>query len=640
MPARLLPLLLVLFASSAFAAPVVYHSPGDDGVDPGLPVSVSEPTDSLFLYVDAGPLVSGAGTPCFDGNGDELCAFRFCLETSDFVSVASFDPDPARDLVWTASLSQLCATGGDAVTGELGPIRIGEVVLGVAGSGMAEIVEGKGVGAGLSLEDVPPRVLALPEPSRAWQLGAGLVFLLALGRLRRESKAGARRDLRPVLGALLAALLVSAGTPARAQDADGDTVPDAIDNCPETANPLQEDVGGTGSAGPDGIGDACQCGDLNGDGRADLLDAAIYERDLAGLMPEATDPNKCSVVGGRLDCEPNDRQALREELVGIAPGVSQVCEAAVAMPPLPANLAASGDSITRGFSATCTCNEGLGCLLLLLFCATEQEDYSWFDGSQIASFHDGYADPSIGSDLSASMSGAEMVDDTLMAPNFAEQADAILAQTPLPDLVTVELGGNDICNRDCVDPMNCGNHLYTDQEWTDAVRAGLDKLVGFSGPGALPLGATIYLLGVPRVQDLRGAGVAKQEGPGDIDCESFWANPPGGVDPICTIGTLAAPLNGEDLLTERLPGIAERVQRYNEILRDEALAYTTNSNGRNLLGIEVVADYVNETTDSVGTTPFTDSEINGGDCFHPNQNGQEMLAGAAWNGNPRPPSGP
>jgi hypothetical protein len=435
MPARLLPLLLVLFASSAFAAPVVYHSPGDDGVDPGLPVSVSEPTDSLFLYVDAGPLVSGAGTPCFDGNGDELCAFRFCLETSDFVSVASFDPDPARDLVWTASLSQLCATGGDAVTGELGPIRIGEVVLGVAGSGMAEIVEGKGVGAGLSLEDVPPRVLALPEPSRAWQLGAGLVFLLALGRLRRESKAGARRDLRPVLGALLAALLVSAGTPARAQDADGDTVPDAIDNCPETANPLQEDVGGTGSAGPDGIGDACQCGDLNGDGRADLLDAAIYERDLAGLMPEATDPNKCSVVGGRLDCEPNDRQALREELVGIAPGVSQVCEAAVAMPPLPANLAASGDSITRGFSATCTCNEGLGCLLLLLFCATEQEDYSWFDGSQIASFHDGYADPSIGSDLSASMSGAEMVDDTLMAPNFAEQADAILAQTPLPDLV-------------------------------------------------------------------------------------------------------------------------------------------------------------------------------------------------------------
>ena len=176
-------------------------------------------------------------------------------------------------------------------------------------------------------------------------------------------------------------IIVAAAADVRAQDLDGDSVPDGIDNCVFTYNPFQGDAAGVGEAGPDGIGDACQCGNLNADGHVDLVDAAIYERDLAGLMPEASDPATCSVVGGRLDCEPNDRQALREALVGLTPGVSQVCGAAVGTPPLPLDIAASGDSITQGFSATCTCNSGFVCLLLLLFCATEQPSYSWFDGT-------------------------------------------------------------------------------------------------------------------------------------------------------------------------------------------------------------------------------------------------------------------
>ena len=168
-----------------------------------------------------------------------------------------------------------------------------------------------------------------------------------------------------------------------------------------------------------------------------------------------------------------------------------------------------------------------------------------------------------------------------------------------------------------------------DAEWEVALQAGLDKLVGYNHPSSLPLGSTVYLLSVPRVQDLRAAGVALQQSSGSINCNSFWD-----TFDVCEIATLNVTLNGETL-AERLTAITARVRRYNEILRDQALAYSTNSNGRNPLGIEVVTDYVNESTPSVGTTSFGASELNGGDCFHPNLEGQRLIATGAWVGNPR-----
>ena len=55
---------------------------------------------------------------------------------------------------------------------------------------------------------------------------------------------------------------------------------------------------------------------------------------------------------------------------------------------------------------------------------------------------------------------------------------------------------------------------------------------------------------------------------------------------------------------------------------EEALAYRTNSNGRNPRGIEVVAEYVDELTLSLGTLSWGASRINGSDCFHPSLSGQ------------------
>jgi hypothetical protein len=83
--------------------------------------------------------------------------------------------------------------------------------------------------------------------------------------------------------------------------------------------------------------------------------------------------------------------------------------------------------------------------------------------------------------------------------------------------------------------------------------------------------------------------------------------------------------------------VAERQRRYNEILRDEAAAYTANTTGQNPRGIEVVADYVDEATPSVGTTAFEPADIDGGDCFHPSIGGQNKLAFGAWENNPDHP---
>ncbi len=80
-------------------------------------------------------------------------------------------------------------------------------------------------------------------------------------------------------------------------DSDADGVPDASDNCPYWTNPDQLDRGGLGAGSvPDGIGDACQCGDVSGDGFVTIADATIIRRALLS-PPTATmeNPQRCDV---------------------------------------------------------------------------------------------------------------------------------------------------------------------------------------------------------------------------------------------------------------------------------------------------------------------------------------------------------
>jgi hypothetical protein len=50
-------------------------------------------------------------------------------------------------------------------------------------------------------------------------------------------------------------------TAAGVADCDDDSIPDAQDNCPLVANTDQADDGGINTHTPDGIGNACQCGE-------------------------------------------------------------------------------------------------------------------------------------------------------------------------------------------------------------------------------------------------------------------------------------------------------------------------------------------------------------------------------------------
>lgn len=79
--------------------------------------------------------------------------------------------------------------------------------------------------------------------------------------------------------------------PADPADVDGDGIPNFLDNCPEVANPDQEDGGGF----PDGIGDACA--DFDGDGVIDVED------NCAGNPNPAQEDSNADGIGTACDAD-------------------------------------------------------------------------------------------------------------------------------------------------------------------------------------------------------------------------------------------------------------------------------------------------------------------------------------------------
>jgi hypothetical protein len=71
-------------------------------------------------------------------------------------------------------------------------------------------------------------------------------------------------------------------------DTDGDGTPDTVDNCPNYSNADQLDTN------EDGIGDACQCGDVDGNGVLNTTDALLIAR---GWVTDPDDVARCDVSG-------------------------------------------------------------------------------------------------------------------------------------------------------------------------------------------------------------------------------------------------------------------------------------------------------------------------------------------------------
>lgn len=118
-------------------------------------------------------------------------------------------------------------------------------------------------------------------------------------------------------------------------DSDGDGVTDDVDNCVYAANPDQLDRGGVGAGSlPDGVGDACQCGDVSADGRVTTVDAVLIARSL--LTPPTAvlaNPPLCD-VGGAAGCTLSDAVIVRGALL-VPPTTSIAPVCAPARPPAP-----------------------------------------------------------------------------------------------------------------------------------------------------------------------------------------------------------------------------------------------------------------------------------------------------------------
>jgi len=111
-------------------------------------------------------------------------------------------------------------------------------------------------------------------------------------------------------------------------DSDADGVRFESDNCPYVDNPLQRDRGGLNAESPDGrdgVGDACQCGEGDGDGIISSegsgvgsgLDLQNLREYLVGGSPLDFDARRCGVLdaaGAAASCNVLDAVALRDAL--------------------------------------------------------------------------------------------------------------------------------------------------------------------------------------------------------------------------------------------------------------------------------------------------------------------------------------
>ena len=88
----------------------------------------------------------------------------------------------------------------------------------------------------------------------------------------------------------------------------------------------QTDTGGVDTPDTDGVGDACQCGDVDDDARVTIADLEAIRLELA-LPGSLASTARCSVAGGT-DCAVEDLAVLTRRLSRLQPKLENLCIAA------------------------------------------------------------------------------------------------------------------------------------------------------------------------------------------------------------------------------------------------------------------------------------------------------------------------
>jgi lysophospholipase L1-like esterase len=252
-------------------------------------------------------------------------------------------------------------------------------------------------------------------------------------------------------------------------------------------------------------------------------------------------------------------------LIGLAP------TAAAATPPLPASMAAVGDSITQAASS----GGSLG---------TDYPQNSWSTGTN-ATVNSHYLrllalNPAIsGRNSNRSVSGAKMAD-------LNAQMQQVVALQP--EYLTVLIGGNDVCT-DTVAGMTS----------VSAFRSQFESAMATLGAGSP--NTNVYVSSIPNVYHLW-----------DLFKGNWWARFIWSVGNICQ-SLLANPTSTTQTDVARRAAVAQRNVDFNTQLA-EVCAATTHCRW------DGTAAY---------NTAFTNSDA-AGDYFHPSISGQAKLAAVSW----------
>ena len=182
---------LLLAQSSGFAlagtSPVVYHSPADDGTRPLAPLTVApSPSEVLHLYMDEsdGSADASPSNACGSGSGDERCGWKLTFDASGQVDFTSFTPsgDVIANLT-TGAQARLICNGGNPTSGELGPVKLGDLEISSTGEGQVGLTAGAVVdSAQQKVTLAPDVVIHVPEPGSLSGLLPGLLALWAMQR--------------------------------------------------------------------------------------------------------------------------------------------------------------------------------------------------------------------------------------------------------------------------------------------------------------------------------------------------------------------------------------------------------------------------------------------------------------------------